>query len=54
LFQFFVLTEAAQTWVDERVSLEPYQWMGKASFVVEHRYAQDLVAGMQREGLTVE
>ena len=54
LFRFVVLTEKGLTWVNERVSLEEYQWMGRDAFVVGHRYAEELVVGMRREGLTVE
>lgn len=44
-------TQAARDWIEENVGGET-QWFGKA-LVVEHRYIQDLVIGMQHAGLTV-
>lgn len=46
------VSETALTWVEENVGLESWQWMGDA-FAVEHRYIENLVAGMQDAGLTV-
>ena len=53
VFLFAPLSDAAKEWVRENVVLEPYQWLGPA-FSVEHRYARDLAAGMQSDGLVVE
>lgn len=50
---FHLNTEAAQEWVEHHVETESYQWFGPA-LVVEHRYADTLVAGMQNDGLEVE
>ena len=52
IFLFTPVTPEAKTWVDENVALEDYQWFGRG-FSVEHRYAADLVVGMQEAGLVV-
>jgi hypothetical protein len=49
---FEILSEVAKTFVEENVQLESWQWMGN-SFAVDHRYADDLIAGMKEYGLTV-
>lgn len=46
------LTEAATEWVDENVSEERMSY--GAGFVVEHRYAGDLLQGMAEAGLVLE
>jgi hypothetical protein len=45
------LTPAAREWVDEHISQDA-QRLGNA-VAVEHRYIEDIVAGVQRDGLTV-
>lgn len=52
IFLFRILTDAAQSWVDENVS-EEAQWMGNG-LAVEHRYAEDLAQGMLNAGLNVK
>jgi hypothetical protein len=52
IFMIQPITQAAKEWVDENVPLEDYQWLG-SSFSCEHRYVEDLVAGMQGDGLVV-
>lgn len=47
------LTPLAESWLDSHVDQEDAQHFGNA-LVVEHRYVQDLVAGMQADGLKVE
>ena len=47
------MTPAAQEWIDENCQTEGWQWLG-ATLNVEPRYAGDIVAGMQADGLTVE
>lgn len=47
------VTQAAQEWVDEHVVLEDWQWMGGA-FAVEPRYLDNLLVGMEIDGLTVQ
>lgn len=42
----------AQKWVKENVQTESWQWMGRSSFAVDHRFAQDLISGMEADGLT--
>lgn len=51
---FTLLTESAIQWVEENVSLEGWQWLGKSSFAVEYRFADHLIGGMQGDGLDVE
>jgi hypothetical protein len=47
------LTTTAKNWVKENVQLESWQkWAGDA-FVVEHRFAMQIVKGMQAAGLRV-
>jgi hypothetical protein len=46
-------TTDARNWVDENVALEPWQWLGR-SFAVEPRLLDQLVEGIQAEGLSVE
>ena len=52
LFLVTPMSEAARDWVSENVQLEGWQWMG-ISFAVEWRFAQDLISGMQGDGLEV-
>lgn len=52
VFKFRARTEAAKQWVAENVQLEDWQLMG-GGFVVDHRFAQPLVDGMQAAGLVV-
>jgi hypothetical protein len=33
--------------------LESWQWFSNEAFAVGHRYANDLIAGMQEDGLLV-
>lgn len=51
IFLFRLLTDAATKWVEEHVS-EP-NWFGPA-LAVEHRFASDLAAGMQTDGLKIK
>lgn len=46
------LTEAAQVWLDENVANPETQWFGGA-LVCEPRYVDDLVAGIEGDGLVV-
>lgn len=47
-------TDAAKAWGAENLpaSTERMRW-GNAA-VIEHRYAQDIIEGIQNDGLTVE
>jgi len=47
------LTEAARIWVDENISREGYQPM-YPTVVVEPRYIQPILDGLQAEGYTVQ
>lgn len=46
------LSEAARTFVDANVELEPSQWRER-SFVVEDRFARDLADLLTEEGFDV-
>ena len=52
IFTFDLLTQRARDWVEEHVQ-DDAQFFGGA-LVVEHRYAQNLAAGMQADGLEVQ
>lgn len=52
-FTFAPLTPVARTWLDEHVHIEPWQWLGTAYFVVDHRFAQPLTDGAIAAGLEV-
>jgi hypothetical protein len=54
LFSFHIVTVKARAWVEAHVDLESYQWLGENTFVVEHRYADDLMDGMRMNDLIVE
>lgn len=45
------LTPAAEEWLEDNVAGETQHW--GSALVVEHRYINDLVAGMQQSGLVV-
>ncbi len=49
---FDLLTPAAEWWVEEHVDPDAQWFAGR--LVVEHRYAGDLVAGLQQHGLLVK
>ena len=51
IFTFELVTEPARAWVAEHVP-DDAQWLG-GRLCVEHRYARDLAAGMQGDGLVV-
>ncbi len=51
IFLFRLNTPAAAEWVSENVQSDA-QFFGDA-LVVEHRYAQDLAAGMSEAGLVL-
>jgi hypothetical protein len=50
---FTPLTREAKIFIKLKVDAEPYQFMGE-SLVVEHRFAESLIVGMQDDGLDVE
>lgn len=45
-------TDAGNEWIDENVQSEGWQWMGN-SLCVDHRFADNLISGMQGHGLEV-
>jgi len=45
-------TDAAKAWVEENVSLEGWQWFG-GGFAVEHPRLDNLLAGMEEDGLEI-
>lgn len=45
-------TDVARDWIDENVGDFAQWWCG--ALVVEHRYADNLIAGAQGDGCTVE
>ena len=45
-------TERASHWIRDHVHTEPYNWLGH-SLAVEHRYADAIIKGMQRDDLAV-
>jgi hypothetical protein len=51
LFLVRLLTGAAQKWISENVSGET-TWFGRA-LVVEHRYIENLLVGMQEAGFRI-
>lgn len=53
VFVFTICSEAGRAWVEENVYLESWQWLGNRSFAVDHRYADQLAAGMEEAGLNV-
>lgn len=53
VFGFTPVTPAGREWIEANVQSESWQWLA-GTLNVEHRYAADLVAGMQAAGLNVE
>ena len=52
VLRFMPLSEAARTFVDANVELEPSQWH-EGSFAVEDRFARDLANLLTEEGFDV-
>ncbi len=48
---FTPTSKVGRDWIQENVQSDDWQWMGR-SLVVDHRYAQGLIDGMQRDGLS--
>ena len=53
IFLFDLNTDAAESWVEENVQAESWQWLG-GRLCVDHGFAHALVQGMQDAGLVVE
>jgi hypothetical protein len=52
LFLLYPQSEAAKAWVEEHIPEDATYW-GNA-VVVEHRYIQDILAGINEDGLIVD
>ncbi|MCY2927544.1 MAG: hypothetical protein NT031_19315 [Planctomycetota bacterium] len=52
VFLFSPITPLAREWVATNLSLEGWQWLGRA-FAVEHRFVAPIVEGMMNDGLRV-
>jgi hypothetical protein len=50
IFTFYPRSKAAQEWWAENVQEGP--GLGR-NYVVEHRYAPDIIAGLQRDGFVI-
>ena len=44
--------EAGETWLSENIGDDAMRW--GAGVVIEHRYVDDIIEGIQNDGLTVE
>ena len=53
LVMFSPQSEAAKAFVEEKVDVPGWAWLGNA-FGVEHRMADGLIEGIEAEGLSVE
>lgn len=42
------VSDVARQWVDENLSLEPWQYLGDG-FGIEHRYADEIIQAMAEE-----
>jgi hypothetical protein len=51
IFVVHAQTEAGEQWIDENLPDDAMSFGG--GIVVEHRYIDDIVAGMRADGLTV-
>jgi hypothetical protein len=49
-----VLTAAARGWVEEKVHIEGWQWLGASTFAVDHGYVFLLADAMTNAGLVLE
>lgn len=47
------MTATGRKWIEEHCQAESWQWLA-GTLNVDMRYAGDIVAGMQADGLTVE
>jgi hypothetical protein len=52
IFLLRPISEAGNAWLSENVHAEDYQYFGGA-LAVEHRYIDDIVAGIAADGLRV-
>lgn len=55
IFILTPITEAADSWVEEKVSItEETQYFGQKGIVIEHRYVCDIIDGILSDGLSLE
>lgn len=54
LVLFKIESQEAQEWVDDNIDVPDFAWLGGQQFVVEHRFADNLIAGLQDAGFEVE
>jgi hypothetical protein len=54
LAAFTPLTPAARDWVQTNVHVEPWQWLGNATFIVDLRFVQPLITGILAAGMDVQ
>lgn len=52
IVMFMPMSAEARQWFDDNVASEGWQWLG-ASLGVDHRYADDLIHGLQGDGFSV-
>lgn len=53
VWTFTPVSDEAKDWTVDHVQLESYQWLGRDTFVVEHRFAGALVEGYADAGFRV-
>lgn len=51
IYQVTPLTDKAQSWINDNVDPDA-SWLGR-SLIVEHRYIDDILEGMAKDGLNV-
>lgn len=54
IYGFRFHTQAAETWKDEHVESEGWQWWGGMLCLDDKRLAMELAQGMLNDGLTVK
>jgi hypothetical protein len=53
IFVLFAQTEAAEQWVTDHLPGDVMTW-GRNGYVVEWRFIEDIVFGIENDGLTVQ
>ena len=54
MFHFAVNTDKVLDFVPTHFNLEPWQWLGKRAFAIDHRFAPQVVCILRDNGFTVE
>lgn len=52
IVMFSPQTEFGRNWLKENTRSESWQWLGDA-LAVDHRMAQDIIEGMQADGIII-